>query len=253
MGREWRGFLWRTLAFFAVLEAMLVPAILYWPSFEENISAIRTLVPLPAMRDMLDQLEAGGVVGYVMGQHFFKGCNVTGTAAAVLAAMGAVAGEAQRGTLELWLARPLTRRRVLLERWLFGAMSVAIPVVASTATIPWLLSFVDEQLALRPLFWASIHQVVFLWSIYSLTFFLSTIGRNPIGIAFGVLFFTIFEFAIYLVKTATHWSLFRLADLPTYLAISEKGGLDLGKTLPLLAVSALLVIFSVLAFERRVP
>jgi ABC-type transport system involved in multi-copper enzyme maturation permease subunit len=61
------------------------------------------------------------VFAYVTGQHFFKGCNTLGTAAAVLLAVGAVAGEAHRGTLEIWLARPLSRRRILSERWVQGA------------------------------------------------------------------------------------------------------------------------------------
>jgi hypothetical protein len=41
-----------------------------------------------------------------------------------------------------------------------------------------------------------------------------------------MLFFTTFEFAIYLVKTATHYSLFRLVDVQVFLKIHNKGVLD---------------------------
>jgi ABC-type transport system involved in multi-copper enzyme maturation permease subunit len=70
-------------------------------------------------------------------QHFFKGCNALGGMVAVIFAMNAVAAEAQRGTLEIWLARPLSRRRLLLERWAAGAIWLSLPVFRPL-TIPFL-------------------------------------------------------------------------------------------------------------------
>ena len=116
MPHLWRTTAWRTLGHFLVLGLALFAALMYFPTFAENIGKYRDLVPIPALKDLVGQLEEGGLWAYVAGQHYFKGCNTMGIAAAVLFACGAVAGEAQRGTLEIWLARPVTRTRLLLER-----------------------------------------------------------------------------------------------------------------------------------------
>ena len=106
MGR-FSGLFLYMLGYFVILELMLVGAVLYWPNFEGNLESVRALSsPIPALRDIINDIEETGVFGYISGQHFFKGCNTLGTAAAVLFAVGAVAGEAHRGTLEILLARP---------------------------------------------------------------------------------------------------------------------------------------------------
>jgi len=253
MGPFARAIVWRSLGFFLVIEAMLVPAILFWPNFRDNLGALRAMAPLPMLKDMIDTLGKGGVAAYVLGQHYFKGCNTLGVAAAILFGMGVVAGEAQRGTLELWLARPLSRRRVLFERWLGGAAALALPVFVSSATIPWLVGYVDEEMEQVRLLWCSGYQTLFLLAVYSLTFVLSSVGRNPVMIAFVMLFFTTFQFAIYLVKTATHWSLFRLSDVPTYLKIYTESRVPAGDTALLAATCLVCLGASLFAFERRVP
>jgi len=252
MDRELRTLVWRTLGYFVILEAMLVAAILFWPNFEENVGAIKKIVPA-FMQEMVVPMIEGGVKAYVNAQHFFKGCNTLGVAAAVLFAMGAVAGEAHRGTLEIWLARPVSRTRLLTERWVSGALGVCLPVFATTATIPWLLGFVDESIPVPPLFWCAVHQSLFLLAVFSLTFLFSTVGRAPTKIAFGMLFFTTFQFAIYMVKVLTHWSIFRLTDIESFQWIFSRGGLDWTKAAPLVVMIGVCLTGSLVAFHRRVP
>lgn len=253
MGGTTRALLLRALAFTLVLELLLVPAVLFWPNFRDNLDALRGLMPFKAAREMLDQFGSAGAAGYVCGQQFFKACNTLGTAAAVLFAAGAVAGEAHRGTLEIWLSRPVSRKRLLLERWAGGAAAVAIPVFLTSATIPWLSGFVEEQIPLDAMLLCAAHQSALLLAFYSATFFFSTLGSNPLGIGFAMLLFAIFQFAIYLIERVTHYSLFRLADIPTFIEICSSRSLDPSIVLPLLGVSAIFVIASLLAFERRVP
>jgi ABC-2 type transport system permease protein len=253
MGRALRSTLGRAVGFAIVLELMLIPAILYWPEFQKHTRELRALAPLPVMRQMIDTLEQGGVFAYVTGQHFFKGCNTLGTAAAVLLAVGAVAGEAHRGTLEIWLARPLSRRRILSERYLQGALGLALPVVATTLTIPVLLARVGATLPLAPLVLCALHESLLLLAIYSLAFLLSTLSRSPLGIAFGMLSFTIFQFAIYMVERLTHWSVFRLADVERFLYVQAHGTLDPRVVTPLLAICAAAYVASLVAFARRTP
>jgi ABC-2 type transport system permease protein len=253
MGREIRANLLRALAVGVVLEAMLVAAILFWPDFRENIPSILKMVPGRIMGGFVDAIVRGGAPAYAVLQHFFKGCHMLGGAAAILFASGAVAGEAHRGTLELWLSRPVTRKRLLLERYALGALAVAVPIVATSATIPGLFGLVGERVLLAPFLLCAAHESIFLLAIYSATFLLSAVGRRPATIAFGMILFLVLEFALYLVMEATHVSIFRLADLEDFNAILATGSLAWKVLLPLLLASGLFLGLSLHAFERRVP
>lgn len=253
MGREGRFYLWGGLAYFVVLEVLLVGAILFWPDFEDNLDSLRDMAPMEALKGMLDQIGSGGVAAYVNGQHFFKGCNTVGSLAAVIFAMGAVAGEAHRGTMEIWLARPVSRRRLLLERWCGGAAATLVPVFATTLTVPWLLARVDAEMAFGPLMLGAVHQSCLLLAIYSATFLWSCLASRPVLIAFGMLLFTVLQFAIYLIQVVTHASIFRLTDIEVFARIGATHSLDWRMCAPLLAISATLVAVSLAAFARRTP
>lgn len=240
-------------AYFVILELMIGAGVLYWPYFEDNTESLRNLAPIPILKTLVGDLERAGVVGYVVGQQFFKGCNTLGTAAAALFAAGAVAGEVHRGTLEIWLARPFSRLRILSARYVAGALATTIPVFLSSATIPWFADRVGEDLDVVPLLWCSAYQSLFLLAIYSVTFLLSTLGSNPTRIALAVLFFTTFEFALYMVGEVTHWSLFRLSDLDEYVRAYERRALAPGLSSLLAATSLVAFGVSAAAFRRRVP
>ena len=253
MERHLRAYALPALAYAVLLEVMLAAAILYWPNFEENVGALKAMAPLDMLKEMVDTLAQGGIEAYVNGQHFFKGCNTLGTAAAVLFSAGAIAGEAHRGTFEVWLARPFTRRRLLLERYVAGALAMTVPIFLTTLSIPWLLTFVDEEMELGALLLCAFHQSAFLLVTYSLTFFLSTFSSNPLTVTLVVLFFTTLEFSLYLVKQVTHYSMYRLSDIEDFMAIMSSGSLDWSVELSMLGVSAVLLGASLVVFSRRVP
>ena len=253
MTRLFTSMFWRAVGYGILLELMLAAAVLFWPNFRDNIGALKLMAPLPVLKEMVDVLAQGGVAAYINGQHFFKGVNTMGAAAAVLFACGAVAGEVHRGTFEIWLARPLSRRRLLAERWLFGALAVCVPVFATSATIPWLCTFVDERMDLGLLMLASVHQSLFLLGIYGATFLWSTCGKDPTKIAFAMLFLVTFEFGLYMVKTVTHYSIFRLTDVEAYVDLWTRRALDPVETALLALVALALLGASLVAIERRVP
>lgn len=249
------GVLVFALGYALLLEGMLVAAVLFWPEFLENLQAIRGMAAnLPIVgEELLDKIDRQGFPAYVIAQHFFKGCNALGTAAAVLFAAPAVAGEAHRGTLELLLARPFSRRRILLERWLVGALAVCLPVLLTSLTVPWLGTRVDEYEAVAPYLLCALYQGLFLLALYSATFLGSCLGSNPNRIAMTALFVAVFEFALYMVKTATHVSLFRLCDMDVLLAIVEEHRLAPQPTALLTAFVLACLGGSLAVFARRTP
>ncbi len=255
MPHLWRSTLLRGLGLFAILFAALLAAAAYFPTFEENAPLYKTLAVIPTLKEILNVVEEGGVWGYMAGQQYFKGCNTMGVAAAILFAVGAVAGESERGTLEVWLGRPVSRDRLLLERWLGGALAVCVPVFASSYAMNWMMDFseVDSHFSYTLLTLASAHQCALLLAIYSATFFLSVIGDQPHRITFGMLFFNMGMFSMYMIESITKWSLFRLADPSRYLTIQRNMSLEGGVVYPLLAVTAGFLGLSLWRFRQRVP
>jgi ABC-2 type transport system permease protein len=253
MGRL-SGTLVFALLYALVLEAMLVPAILFWPEFSANLESIRSMARnVPILGDeMLSKIEDSGFPAYVLAQQFFKGANALGTAAAILFAAPAVAGEAHRGTLELLLARPFSRTRILLERWVAGALAVVLPVFLSTLTIPLLAERVGEFEPYGPYLACAAHQALFLLALYAVTFLASCLGSNPNRIALVALFLAVAQFALYMVKTVTHASLFRLCDMDVLMALAE-GRWNPPIVLALGAAVGFALGASLLAFRRRCP
>jgi len=252
MERTVRSYLLPALGYFVVLQLMLIAAIYYWPDFRENVGTFRKMAPA-ALKGLVDAFGSGGVSSYVNGQHFFKGCNTLGTAAAVLFSMGAVAGEAHRGTLEIWLARPFTRRRLLLERWVTGALALCIPVFLTSATIPRLLAMHGETMDYSDLMLCSVQQSLLLLIIYSITFLWSVYSSRPARLALVMLFASTMQFALYLVKGITHFSLYRLSDLNVYSEILLRNELNLALVLPMVALIGVLLSLSLHGFARRTP
>ena len=134
-----------------------------------------------------------------------------------------------------------------------GQLALALPVFVTSATIPALLTMVDETMPWSQLIWCSLHASLFLGAVFSATFLLSSLLSEPNQIALFMLFFTTFQFSIYLVKTITHYSLFRLADIDAFMAIIKGGGPNWPLTIGLAVASLACLAGSLWAIERRVP
>ena len=71
-----RGLLWLTIGYFAILEAAMVAAILYWPKFRDNTPALAKLIPFQALQDLLTAVQQSGYWPYFAIQQWFKGCSL---------------------------------------------------------------------------------------------------------------------------------------------------------------------------------
>ena len=254
MGRDIKHYAIYGFFLFVILEGLLYAAIHWWPAFSENMGAMKLLAaPMPVLSDQMNWIDKAGVRAYVMGQHFFKGCNILGSAAAVLLAANAIAGEAHRGTLEVWLARPVSRLRLFTERWILGLLSIAIPVVLTSLTVPFLLEQIGGSMKYSDLWPSSLYQSLFLGTIFSTTYLLSAFGTQPMKIAFVMLFFCIAQFAIYMIKTITHYSIFRWTDIESFMEILGKDGISWFRVGVLLAVHVATYLIGLAIFLRRNP
>ncbi|MCA9002029.1 MAG: ABC transporter permease [Planctomycetes bacterium] len=239
---------------FLMLEGLLYAAIHWWPAFAENMGAMKALAsPLPILKDQINLVDKLGAPAYVAGQHYFKACNILGSTAAVLFAANAIAGEAHRGTFEVWLARPVSRLRLYTERFVMGWLAVAIPVFLTSLTVPALLETVGTSMKSSDLLRCSLYQSVFLGAIFSVTYVFSALGEQPLKIAFLLLFFCIAEFAIYMVKTITHSSIYRWADIQTFSEIIGRNTMPMDRVWILVAVQVVAFVAGFAIFRRRNP
>lgn len=256
MLRSARSYLIYGLGLLVVLEIMLFAAIWYWPEFMENIGSVMKLAKFsPILSEQVTAIERGGVVAYVVGQHFFKGCSAVGVAGAVLFAANTIAGEAHRGTLEIHLARPVSRRRLLTERWIGGLAAVALPVLASSLTIPPLMAAreIGESMEWNDVVRCAVYMVLFLAPIYAATFAWSAFSAEPLRISLTALFVSILAFAVYFVEMLTDYTPFRLVDIRVFMDIVDKDALDWRYAAPMIAATALLYGLALLGFRKRTP
>ncbi|MFT4648314.1 MAG: ABC-type transport system involved in multi-copper enzyme maturation permease subunit [Planctomycetota bacterium] len=243
-----------SLFLFIILQGLLYAAIHWWPAFTENMGALKALAsPLPILADQIRLVDKLGAPAYVAGQHYFKACNILGSTAAILFAANAIAGEAQRGTMEVWLARPVSRLRLYSERFIMGQLAIGIPVFLSSLTVPALLETVGTSMSYSDLIRCSFYQWIFLGSIFSVAFAFSALGEQPLKIAFILLFLCIAEFAIYMVKTITNYSIFRWSDIQTYATMIGKNVMPMDRVVIMLAIQVVAFSAGFVIFRRRTP
>ena len=128
-----------------------------------------------------------------------------------------------------------------------------VPVFATSATVPWLLSFVEEQMSYEDLMRCSLHMSAFLAAVYSGAFLWSCLGSEPLRISFVMLFLSILSFGLYMVESVTDYSPYRLVDMNVFMNICLDDTVDLRYVVPLLAAAAILYLASRRAFRSRVP
>lgn len=241
---------------FVVLEIMLFGAVWYWPTFMENIGGVMKLAKFsPILSEQVTAIERGGVSAYVVGQHFFKGCSAVGVAGVVLFAANSIASEAHRGTMEMWLARPVSRPRLYFERWFSGLLAVVLPVMLSTATITPMMNLreIEETIGWMDLARCTLYMCAFLAPIYAATFAWSATSSEPLRVSLTALFASIVAFALYFVEVLTDYTPFRLVDIRTLMAIIDDDAFNWRMLGPMLASTVILYFVGLRWFLRRTP
>jgi ABC-2 type transport system permease protein len=108
------------------LAAMVLMYASFWPSVRDNARQFESyLENLPdALRNVIGELSLGTPVGYLQSELF----SFLGPALVLVLAIGAgarsIAGEEDQATLDLLVVTPVTRRRIILEK--FAAMTAVV-------------------------------------------------------------------------------------------------------------------------------
>lgn len=251
----WRSSLGRGLIFAIFLLAHLAVIIGFYPKFVEQQGALLSIAKsLGGVFSKTAEISAKSEWGYMASQQYFKFADTLGTFVAVLYAASAIASDASRRTLEIWLAQPIPRWRQLVERYLAGALSIALPLVATSALAPAIGQLVGVELSSTAGEWtlAGLHATAFLLVIYGLTFLISTRADQLVRPVLIVALSGAAAYAMYFVPVLTDFSPYRYADADTFVKI-QSGGLNSTVFGVLLALNAALLGLSLWSFSRRLP
>ena len=249
-----RGFAWWALGL-AGYVAMIVSV---YPTIRGNreLESLMDQYPeaLKALFSFGGQLDFTSPAGYLGGELFSFMLPALFLVAAVGNGAGAIAGEEERGTLDLLLATPVSRRRVALHK--LAAMCVE---VAGLGVVLWLCLWagsiaIDMKLSAAHLAAASAATVL-LAILYGALAFTLGAGTGRKGLAIGVTIAA--AVAAYLVN-----SLAGLVDVlrgpqklsPFYhYAVSDplRHGLEISHCLLLLGAAAAIAAAGIVLFDRR--
>jgi ABC-2 type transport system permease protein len=238
------------------LAAMVLLYSAFWPSVRDNASQFESyLKDLPdALRNIVGELSLGTPVGYLQSEMF----SFLGPVLILVFAIGtgarSIAGEEEQGTMDLIAAAPASRRRIVVEK--FAAMSataIGIGVILWVALITIGRAFALEvsptnvaaatlQLALLGIAFGAIAQLLGAWR-----------GRRSLAIA-GASGLAVATFLLDAFAPAVE-GLSWVAKLTPFYFYDEslplRDGLDVGHSLVLVAVTAVGLWLSILAFDRR--
>ncbi|MEE2907161.1 MAG: ABC transporter permease subunit [Planctomycetota bacterium] len=218
--RQWmRDAWWIFLGYIVILEAALVAAILYWPNFRDNMPAIAKLVPFDSLQRLMESVEIAGYWPYLAVQQWFKGCSLFGLAAAAFLTSGVVARDADQKTAEFLLSRPISRRRVLLTRWVAAASLVIIPVYVTSITAIWISPAVDETLRWSDVLLSSTYMSLFLLMLVTFTAMISAMSNHQLKAGIILIGVILLNFAFYLIQEIDAISLFKTIDVWVFMDI----------------------------------
>lgn len=231
------------------------------------VLAFVTVAIYPQFRDIFAAFDDSGAFGELAGEagsvsspagylalEFFSYIPLLILIAAVIAGSGALALEEGSGTLDLVLAQPVRRRRVLLEK--VGAL-VLVVVGISVAAIPGLLIaavVIDFDLSLLRLALSAVYIVplVLLFLGLSILAGATLADRNMstilvVGVAIATYFLNTLGAFVSGLDQARKLSPFYWADFSRVMLY----GFDYARAAAFVAIACVLIGIAVVVFERR--
>jgi ABC-2 type transport system permease protein len=238
------------------LAAMVLMYSSFWPSVRDNAGQFESyLKNLPdALRNVIGELSLGTPVGYLQSELF----SFLGPSLILVFAIGtgarSIAGEEEQRTMDLIAAAPVSRRRIVVEKFAaMGATAIGIGAVLWVALVtigrafgldvpPVNVAAATLQLVLLGIAFGAVAQLLGAW-----------LGRRTFAIAvtsgLAVATFLLDAFA-----PAVEGFAWAAKVTPFYYygeSLPIQHGLDLGHALVLVIVAVVGLLLSILAFDRR--
>jgi ABC-2 type transport system permease protein len=244
-----RDYRWQVF-WYGVGLALLGALVVYiYPSYRAQLQSF----DLPeALQALIGEADYSKPAGFLTAEFFSWGPIVV-LVFAIMAGTSALGGEEANGTLDLLLAQPISRRRLVLEKMAgFAASAVAIALLVNAG---WLISvpFVDFDISLPTLLAATFVMVPPVLLVGALAMWASATlsnRRTATGLVTGFVvasFFGNYLAELVDVLAPLRWLSFNHYQNTTVLT----EGFNLIDAAVLLMATALFAVLAVRAFERR--
>lgn len=249
---------WRVVAVWSVVAGIFAA---FYLSLYPSIGAVQEMQQLldsmpSALRAMFaaEGVDISTPAGYLNVELFTFVIPLLVFAVTLTAGGGATAGEEERGTLELLLANPIARWRVVLEK--FAAMAVLGAVVVGAVWIALAVTaqLADIDLALDRVAGALASAWLLGIAMGALTMAIGSLTGNrmlSIGVALAIVVLGFFVNALGpLVEALEPWRV--VSPHYHYLGYDPlANGLDPSHGAALLAMTVVLLVVAIAVFERR--
>ncbi len=238
--------------------ALVLVIFAYYPSVRDNttLSDFYKNLP-PAVRALSgggSGIDVTSPAGYLNSQMFSNVVPILFIIFAVILGSGAIGREEDRGTAELLLSAPVSRRRVIVEKAVAGAALLAALGVALTVALLLGRKLVGMDIAIEGLI-AAAAAAVFLGATFAAIALAITAAlgrRGHAGAWTGSL--AVASFMLYslapIVPSLNGWQ--KVSPFYWYQGSDPlSNGFDVGHLAVLLAASVILTVASAVLFERR--
>lgn len=202
----------KLVAFFVFMAAVAIVQTVFWPKIRSMLPSILEIVP-KQFKWLIGGMQREGFVYFTITQQMMKNIGIFGSALAVILGASAVTKEVEAGTMELLLAQPISRKRVLLEKYLFNLGVLAVPILVSTLlTYPAAL-IIGESIGMTGLLIAGLYGFFIIAVVYSFTFFLGVLIDMQMQVIVAGLGLCLTMFILAVFKSTSFLSLYGYMDL----------------------------------------
>jgi len=239
------------------LYAVFILAI--WPSLRTNLETLNQLWESypESIRKAFggENMTFATFDGFLSVEYFNQMWVIVMTAFSVSFATGAIAAEIEKGTMEVLLAQPVSRRAVLVTRHFFFELALLFLIAATLAPIALGAPLVEADISYWGLLAFIVPALLFFTAIGSMTFLFSTLFNSRGVAVFVTLGIIIFSYALDILAKINdtignvHFlSIFYYWDPYRYLHGMDFAWVDLGI---LVGITIATTAGAVFWFERR--
>ncbi len=159
----------------------------FWPSLRDRAAELNDMVAnmpdgLASLFGISSGVQPFSPVGYLSSQIYVLMLPVLLLIAGIGVA-GSLAGDEEHGLLETTYSLPITRRRVVIERWLAMVVLTSILVAVSFVAVAISVAVVDLGVGTAALVWASVGVALLTWAVAGIGLAAGALtGRRSIAI-----------------------------------------------------------------------
>lgn len=239
----------------AAYSAMIIAI---WPSMSSDLKTLEQLwenYPEGLKAAFGANVTIATFDGFLTLEYFSLMWVIIAAAFAISISTAAFAGEIEKGTMELLLSQPLSRRVIALTRMAYLKIGLALIIAATMLPIVLGALLVDEEISLAGILALSLQGFLLFLSIAGLGFFFSALMSDRGRAVFITVGLLIFSYALDLLSQFSDFvdnfhflSLFNYYDPYRYIHSADIAWGDLAV---LLAVAVIADIAATAIFQRR--